>query len=237
MEQTFSHKNAATDRKPPESLSLGKFIPWMAFYSAIMSALFAVSTSIGRVWLHPDWFAPVACLALSFICMYAAHRKEESLGTFASVLGTVVFNGLAIGAATALGVWPEQVFVVVMLTTTVVFSVSAIGIPFPAVCRGWALVVTWGMTLFAFIMLWEFSAQVAQVRSLPFTEISLGWWLWSIFYALLTFGLWTHAIEEVRWHNHNDAILVSGGVPLALFGLLFHTKGTVDELLGDDEDD
>jgi hypothetical protein len=199
----------------------------MVGYSALMSAAFGCSVSLGHVWIYPTWIGPLACLALSFICMYAALQKAEAKGTFASVFGMAVFLGLAIGSGTAYFAWPEEVFMAVILTATVIFFVSAIGIAIPEALKEWGLVVLWGGVFFVVLTLWELTSQVAQMNSRSFVDVSLWSWLGSILYVMLTAVIWTAAIEKSAqdiWRTHHNALLISGGLPLFLFRCVVRAK-------------
>jgi len=218
MERVFS--DAPLGSKTSEELSHPRFAQFMAGYSALMSVTFGCSAWLGHVWLYPTWVGPLACLALSFICMYAATQKAEAKGTFASVVGMTVFLGLAIGSGTAYFAWPEEVFISVMLTVTVVFFVSVIGMGVPEALKEWGLACAWGGAFLAVLLPWEFGSRVAQVKNMPFVDISLWSWLGGILYMMLTAVIWIAAIEksaQATWRTHHNALLISGGLPLFLF--------------------
>lgn len=203
-------------------LSEAGFIRASAGYSLLMAVVFGGATALGSVWLYPTWLAPIACLAMAFICLYAVGEKGGAGGTFASVLGAMIFLGLAIGSTTALLEW-RQVFVTVMIAAVIIAAVSFSGFCFTELLQDdWALVVSVNTSLLMAIASWVFASETSKALfGIGTIELSLFSWLGIIVYVGLTAYVWRKAFQgpSIYW-NQNNAILTSGGPLLVAAGFI-----------------
>ena len=180
---------------------------------------------------------------MSHVMSASAHQEPNELseeGFIRAFAGYSALMAVVFGGATALLEW-RQVFVAVMITAVIIAALSLEGFFFIELFQdGWALAVTVNTTLFMAIVFWVFASETSRsLLGIGAIEVPLSSWLGIIAYVGLTaYACWTKPLkDEDAYRDQGNAILVSGGLPIAFAGPVVCAKDLWERMVPNDSDE